>query len=854
MVGESISHYRIESELGHGGMGLVYLAADTALDRTVAIKFLVSDLTSDDVAKERFVREAKAAAAVEHDSICAIYEIGETDDGQTYIVMPYYEGKTLKELIADGPLDPTKAVDLAIQIGGGLVAAHAKGVVHRDIKPGNVLVTKRGKAKILDFGLAKLSGQMGLTKTRSSVGTIPYMAPEQIRGGSIDERTDIWALGAVMYEMLAGRRPFHGEYEQAVTYSILNVDPPRLESVRDDLPDSLADVVHRCLAKSPEDRYQTVSELLTDIEVPSGVRPFAGSFTRVAPTPAKRWRALKIVAAVLLVALTWFLYLTFATSSADNDLSERHVAILPFRVIGGTADAEAVSYGLLETLTSSLTRLQQTDESLWVVPSSEVTASMTVADANRKLGANLVVTGSVQLEGDQIRISLTLNDSETLRAIDSDQFDNSGSSTFAIQDEAVLRLTRMLQLELDSGESEALADANSDVRSANDTYLKAIGYLRNQQSIEDLDIAIGLLKSAVADDSLFARAYAALGSAYWSKYNRTDDTRWVDEAIEFSQTALRLNDRLAEVHITLADINRGRGNNEQALVAYQKALEIDPSNSEAYRLRSAPLRSLGRVSEAEASLKRSIELAPEYWRGHYSLAVHYYGQGMNDEAMSNARDGLALAPDNVFLLNLTGAALWGKGLIAEAIETFERVMELDPEYTSPWSNLATAYFYTERYEDAADLYEKVVGLNPNNYDYRGYLADAYFWTEGRQEKARETYQEALELARTHLAVSKNDAEIVGGMAYYFAHLGKVDSARVYLKRVLDLKPPGSTTGNEAIGRGELYLALGEVETAKEWIEQGLSQGGHQLRFKFSPFLAPVRDDLDFMERISVYID
>jgi len=853
MIGQTISHYQIQEKLGGGGMGVVYKAEDTRLKRLVALKFLPPDLTRDEDARERFVHEAQAASALDHTNICTIYEIDETKEGQTFIAMAYYQGETLKQKIKRGPLPVDEALNYAVQVAQGLGKAHGEGIVHRDVKPANVMVTEDGVVKIVDFGLAKVAEQTQLTKTGTTLGTVSYMSPEQARGEVVDERTDLWALGVVLYEMLTGARPFRGDYEQAVIYWILNEEPEPLTALRAEVPTALARVIEKALAKSPEDRYQTVSELLTDIEVLSGVRPLTGLFNRVAPTPAKKARALKIVAGVLLAALTGFLYLTFATSPADNDLSERHVAILPFRVIGGTADAEAFSYGLLETLTSSLARLQQTDE-LWVVPSSEVTASMTVADANRKLGANLVVTGSVQLEGDQIRISLTLNDSETLRAIASDQFDNSGSNMFAIQDEAVLRLTRMLQLELDSGESKALADANSDVRSANDTYLKAIGYLRNQQSIEDLDIAIGLLKSSVADDSLFARAYAALGSAYWSKYNRTDDARWVDEAIEFSQTALRLNDRLAEVHITLAFINRGRGNNEQALVEYQKALEINPSNSEAFRLRSAPLRSLGRVSEAEASLKRSIELAPDYWRSHYSLAVHYYRQGMNDETISNVRDGLALAPDNVSLLNLTGAALWGKGLIAEAIETFERVMELDPEYTLPWSNLATAYFYTERYEDAADLYERVVGLNPNNYDYRGYLADAYFWTEGKQVKAWETYQEALELARTHLAVSKNDAEIVENMAYYFVQLGEVDSARVYLKRVLDLKPPGSTTGNEAIGRGELYLALGEVATAKEWIEQGLSQGGDQLRFKFSPFLAPVRDDLDFMERISVYID
>ena len=348
MIGESLSHYKIESELGHGGMGIVYLAADTKLDRTVAIKFLASDLTTDKVAKERFVREAKAAAAVEHESICAIYEIGETSDGQTYIVMPFYRGKTLKEMIAEGPLDPFKVMELATQIAGGLAAAHAKGFIHRDIKPGNVLVGDRERVKILDFGLAKLGSQTDLTKSRSSMGTVPYMAPEQIRGETISEQTDIWALGAVMYEMLAGTRPFHGEYEQAITYSILNVDPPALSS---ELPEGLENLVRRCLAKIASERHQSAADLLADIDMLNGVRPFTGSMTRAAVTKSESSTANRVAGIAVLIAVIFGVsFWVVKQFSGPTGPSDRHLAILPFR--GESSDAEAFSYGLLETLTS----------------------------------------------------------------------------------------------------------------------------------------------------------------------------------------------------------------------------------------------------------------------------------------------------------------------------------------------------------------------------------------------------------------------------------------------------------------------------------------------------------------------
>ncbi|MCH8247833.1 MAG: protein kinase [Bacteroidetes bacterium] len=851
MIGESLSHYKIESELGHGGMGIVYLAADTKLDRTVAIKFLASDLTTDKVAKERFVREAKAAAAVEHESICAIYEIGETSDGQTYIVMPFYRGKTLKEMIAEGPLDPLKVMDLASQIAEGLAAAHAKGVIHRDIKPGNVLVGDRGRVKILDFGLAKLGSQTDLTKSRSSMGTVPYMAPEQIRGETISERTDIWALGAVMYEMLAGTRPFHGEYEQAITYSILNVDPPGLSS---ELPEGLENLVRRCLAKNASERYQSAADLLADIDMLNGVRPFTGSMTRAAVTKSESSTANKVAGITVLIAIIFGVsFWVVKQFSGPTGPSDRHLAILPFRVIGESSDAEAFSYGLLETLTSSLTRLQQTDETLWVVPASEVDAAMSVSDANRLLGANLVVTGSVQIQGDQIRVSLTLIDAVTTRAIESDQFDDSGSGAFAIQDEAVLRLTRMLGVEPQAGDGSAFMGTSSSNRAANDAYLKARGYLRNQQSIEELDVAIGLLTSAINDDSLFAPAYSQLGLAYWLKYRRSEDTRWVNEAFEYSRIALRLDDQLSEVHVALATIHSGLSDHNAAIDEYERALEIDSLNSEAYRLQAASLRAVGRTNEAKVSLDKSIELAPDYWRGYYSLALHHFRQEEHDEVVRVAQLGLDRAPDVVRLYNIQAVSLWNRGLVADAMQLFDRIRELDPEYTTAWVNTATALFYTDRFADAVEMYEKVVNrLRPNSYDFRGYLADAYYWAEGQREKAKAAYEHAIILARARLEVSDIDPAIYGSIAGFYAHLGEPDSASTYLSRTIDLSPPGAMPPNRAFGIGEAYVTLGDLEKAKTWFEQGLSQNAGWMKLQFSPWLEAVRDDVDFMDRMAVY--
>ncbi|NNE46830.1 MAG: serine/threonine protein kinase, partial [Rhodothermales bacterium] len=265
MIGQTVSHFKILERLGGGGMGVVYLAEDLELDRTVALKFLPTHLTTDEEANQRFVQEAKAASALNHPNVCTIHEIGRTDEGQQFIAMAHYPGQTLKAHIADGDLSLNRTVEIVSQVAHGLARAHSQGVVHRDIKPANIIITDDGRAVILDFGLAKLAGAADLTKTGSTLGTVPYMSPEQARGEHLDQRTDIWSLGVIFYEMLAGRRPFIGEYDQAVVYSILNEDPPSATSINPEVPESIEQVVVRALQKDPEQRYGDIGEMANEL-------------------------------------------------------------------------------------------------------------------------------------------------------------------------------------------------------------------------------------------------------------------------------------------------------------------------------------------------------------------------------------------------------------------------------------------------------------------------------------------------------------------------------------------------------------------------------------------------------------
>jgi serine/threonine protein kinase len=310
MIGKTVSHYKIIEKLGEGGMGIVYKAEDMKLKRIVALKFLPPELTRDPEAKERFIQEAQAASALEHSNIYNIHEIDETEDGQMFIVMACYDGETLKQKIKDKRLKIEDATDIAIQIGQGLAKAHEHNIVHRDIKPANVMITNDSVVKILDFGLAKLAGQIRLTKAGTTLGTAAYMSPEQARGEKVDHRTDIWSLGIVMYEMITGQLPFKGDYEQAVIYSILNDEPQPPKSLRSDLTMELEQIISKALAKKPTERYQQMNELVVDLKK---IKTITTPSVTIGQSHHTTYMLLGIVLLILLCGVFWI----FLTQKSD---------------------------------------------------------------------------------------------------------------------------------------------------------------------------------------------------------------------------------------------------------------------------------------------------------------------------------------------------------------------------------------------------------------------------------------------------------------------------------------------------------------------------------------------------------
>src|SRR4029077_6489908 len=522
-------------KLGAGGMGIVYKAQDLQLERFVALKFLRQDLALSKADRERFLREARSASALDHPNIGVIHGIDQSSDGRMFIVMAYYEGQTLSQKLSGGPLSLRQAMDWACQIASGLAAAHSRNIVHRDIKPGNIIITKDNSARIVDFGLARVVASPSATMTGGITGTLPYMSPEQILGEAVDQRCDVWALAILLVQMVTGSHPFGRDNSTAMTFAILNQPPAAIEA----LPALLQPIALHGLAKDVAHRYPDAKEMLADLEAArvqftsSGLPLDEPTLTGAAiPSPGlkdlishastPRWQASSAAVAAVskpksrAVAPYFFAALAAVALAAGSLLfpavrqraasilsgsgGEKHVAVLPFDNIGNDPQNEAVAEGLMDSLTSKLSNLDSAQQSLWVVPSS-VVRGRKVSDpsaAGKDLGANLVVKGSIRRDGKDVQLTVNLIDAKDLRQVGSAVLDDATGDLASLQDEAVARLGRMMKIDVSA---EMLRATGGHVSpAAYELYLKALGLMQRYDKPGNLDQAVGALQDAVKEE------------------------------------------------------------------------------------------------------------------------------------------------------------------------------------------------------------------------------------------------------------------------------------------------------------------------------------------------------------------
>jgi serine/threonine-protein kinase len=850
LIGQTVSHYKILEQIGAGGMGVVYKAQDLKLDRLVALKFLPPDLTRDFQSKERFINEARAASSFDHPNICTVYDIGEAEDGQSFIAMPCYEGETLKSRIERAPMTTEEAAKIALQIVQGLSKTHQKGIIHRDVKPANILVTTEGVAKILDFGLSKLRGQTVLTKEGSTVGTVAYMSPEQARGDPVDHRTDIWSIGVVLYEMLAGRRPFNGDYDQVVIYSILNQDPPEVTDLLHDVPAELQAIVTKCLQKDLSLRYQSAAELGHDLEHLLGMKESGGRTVAAAVTSRRRPLAYALAGLVLLILLFG---IPPVRTSIENLTgiskvpSEKLIAVLPFTSIGGDPKDQVFCDGLTEIVTLGLMQIRSRGETpLSVVPSTEIRGDTirTAGRARQRFGATLVITGIVERDSDQMHIIIHLIDAQNLRQLSSRSLETLRLTRVRLQDTTVGMLVAMLGVPVEPASLAMASLGATNVSGANEFYILGRGYLAELHRKGNIDFAIQQFEKAVNEDSSYALAYAGLGEAYWRKYELTKDLQWTGKATGCCIRAVELNSQLPQVRMTLALIYAGTGKYEEAVSAYQAILEKDASNVDAQRGLAGTYKSWEKYDEAEKAYRRAIDLKPSYWAGHLDLGGFYFFRKRYAEAVEEYKRVVDLTPDNAGGFNGLGASYYELERYGEAEDAFKKSIAIEPTYRL-YSNLATLYVERKQFRNAIPVYEKALALNDRDYRVWANLASAYYWT-GQRDSARKRFEKTIGLAEAQRSINPKDATVLSQLADYYAMVGKKAEALTLIKESLSLAPEDL----EVIARAvDIYEMVGQRPEALFWIREGLKRGILKGEFEDDLELKELRGDKRYQDLV-----
>ncbi|MGA2534345.1 MAG: protein kinase [Candidatus Aminicenantales bacterium] len=767
--------YRVIEELGHGGMGIVYKAEDLKLKRPVAIKVLLKEAVSDSESRDRLFLEAQAVAALSHPNICTIHEVDEAE-GKPYLAMEYVDGQSLRNKIrCEIPLSVKEILAIALEVAGGLEEAHKKGIVHRDIKTANIMLTEKGQAKIMDFGLAKFRGGSSLTREGTVKGTVAYMSPEQARGEPLDERTDIWSLGVVLYELLTCQLPFQGDSDQAMVYGILNRGMPSPMKWRADAPRGLVRIIERCLEKNRAARYPSAAALKADL-----LRLREG---KEVGSRRRQWMAKALPRAAALVAILAALSPYYpAIWNTIKDVvwpipDIKRVAILPFTVINGDASDQAFCLGLVEDLASSLTRLEPSQKNLWVVPTSDLSDRSVKSpdDAKNALSATLVITGSMERVKDRRRLILSLmkTTSEPPRQIRSRKRTLRREETRDVRNPIFNDVFGMLGIKIPKELRSDLAAGQTSVPGAYDFYAQGRGYIGNIMSktyIADLDVAIQLFLRAVDKDPAYALAQAWLAEAYRQKYELTKAPSWIDQANASGRRAIQIEDRLALPHVTLGMIKSETGHYEDAIAEFKQALARDPGNFDAsIELASAYARSNKR-REAEETYQQAALLHPNYWLGYSYLGFFYYNLGLYSDAEKMFRKVIELNPSNFNGYNCLGGIFLATRRPDEARVWFDKSISIEPN-AAAYSNLGTIYFNQGQYALASQVYEKALRLDPARVRVRGNLARSYLYTPGGSDKAKTAYKEAIRVALGDLEINPRNAETRSCLASFYACTG-----------------------------------------------------------------------------------
>jgi len=797
--------FRIEKLLGEGGMGKVYKAFDKELGRTVGLKTLQPELTKDPNVILRFKQELLLASRISHKNILRIHDLSEWE-GVKFITMAFIEGKDLSQLLKEeGPLPIDRSLKIARQLCEALDAAHSEGFVHRDFKPHSVLVGKNDHVYVSDFGLATSleTAKLGMTRSGAFVGTPRYMSPEQVEGKQIDSRSDLYSLGLVFYEMVAGEVPFAGESTWQVMYQRVKEQPNDIKVVNPQTPDNVARIIMHCLEREPADRYQSAREIIADIDAGRSPEMSVTSMYRTPssagrsvqitlPVVRKRWLYAAIAGALVLAGLFfaipktrhWVLpgphAQTPETSEGLGSKSQaKFVAVLPFNVVGDESSLRYVAEGLVEATSARLFQLKDVRLTSSTA-AAKVDPKASLPRVAKELGANLIVHGTVQGSGDNLRVAISLDDVAENRLVWSQEFTGVRGDLLILEDHMYEGLAEALALKPSNAElARATAHPTENIE-AYDLYLKGRAAMRGQQAIGNIKKAVGLYEEALKKDPSFALAYAGIADATLILYDDKKDSFLAQKALGAAQQAQRLNDNLPEVHFSLGKVYSASGRTAEAIIELKRALELAPNSDDGYRALGKAYLAIGQKEQALQAYQKAVDINPYYWINYNSIGQAYSQLGDYDKALVAFRHVIELEPQNSFGYLNVGAMYFQQGKYEESIPYFQKSLEIQPD-DKTYNGLGTAYFYLKRYNDSVPMFEKAVQMSPNVEEFTGNLADAYRWS-GQREKANATYDKAIALAYKELAVNPRNSDTMGSLALYHAKKGMPAEALNFIQR------------------------------------------------------------------------
>ncbi|MEK6322655.1 MAG: protein kinase [Acidobacteriota bacterium] len=766
MIGDTISHYRVLSRLGSGGMGEVYLAEDARLGRKVAIKFLRTESIGDENAKKRLVREARAAATLDHPNICAIYEVGH-EGSRTFIVMQYIEGETLAERIERKPLDLIESARLAEQIADALNEAHSHGIIHRDLKPMNIMITARGQAKLMDFGLAKLvegenqllgshvQTRSQLTSPGSVVGTVPYMSPEQIKSEELDARSDLFSLGTVLYEMIAGSCPFSANTGAETIGAILFTAPPALSTCAPGTPAEAERIVNQLLAKEKSERYQTAAEVLTDLRRLIEELEFEARLRRSGDMMSSSGVATAVIKPNLPASRS-----ASQSASASSGVRKRRstkaidsLAVMPLVNASNDPEMEYLSDGVTESIINKLAH----------VPKLRVMARASVfrykgrdldpQQIGRELNVRAVLTGRVMQRGEKLTIGIELSDAENGAHIWGEQYNRTSPDIFELEDEISRVISEHLRLKLTSREKKQMTRRYTENPEVYKLYLNG-RYHYNKLTGDGMKRAIDYYQQAIAMEPNYAPAYAGLSytfvTLWWYGFVSPDDA--VPQARAATMKALEIDPRLSDAHTALGRIRQCYDWQwEEAEKEFKRAIKLNPNSSDSHLAYATFLGSMCRFDQARAEGKRTLELDP---------------------------------------------------------------LSLSANLTLGW----TLYYFTREYDQAIEHGRKMLDMEPNFYGAH-WLISASLNLQGKFEEALASHQQAIALG--------GGSHVLAGLGSVYARWGKRDEA---LKVIDELKELMKRTYIPAYQIAMVYGFLGDKDPAFEWLEKAYRERNGTMAF------------------------